>query len=57
MSKKMGRPPKKAKDKRSKFAVLRLTPAEHREIVKEARKAGLSISAYILKFWKQSKES
>ena len=55
MGKKMGRPPKKAKDRRSKRVSLRVTPAEYRQIIMEAQAEGLSVTAYLLRFWKESK--
>jgi predicted HicB family RNase H-like nuclease len=50
---KMGRPPKKAKDRRSKPVTLRMVPAEHRELVSDAKAAGLSISEYLLTCWRK----
>jgi hypothetical protein len=55
MSKKMGRPTLKPKDRRSKRVSLRLTPAEYRQIVEEARADGLTVTAYLLRLWKESK--
>ena len=49
----MGRPPKKAKDRRSKPVALRVTPTEHKELVADARRAGLSISEYLLNCWRK----
>jgi predicted HicB family RNase H-like nuclease len=51
--KKMGRPTKKAKDRRSRPVALRVTPADHRQLVEDARAAGLSISAYLLECWRK----
>ena len=51
MSKKMGRPPKKAKDRLSRYVSLRVTPAQHKKLIADARTAGLSISAYLIKCW------
>jgi len=51
--KKRGRPPKKAKDRRSKPATLRLTPSEHKQLLADARAAGMSISGYLIKCWKE----
>jgi predicted HicB family RNase H-like nuclease len=53
----MGRPPKKAKDRRSKPVALRVTPADHRQLVKDARAAGLSISGYLLECWRKVREN
>ena len=55
MGKKMGRPPKKVKDRRSRPATLRLTPAEHKQLIMDARAAGMSISAYLIKCWQDGK--
>jgi hypothetical protein len=51
--KKMGRPPKKAKDVRSKPVTLRMTPADHKQLLKDARDSGLSVSAYLKACWKK----
>jgi len=51
----MGRPPMKAKDRRSKPVALRATPAQHKELIADARAAGRSISAYLIKCWQNSK--
>jgi hypothetical protein len=53
---KMGRPPKKAKDRRTKPVALRVTPAEHKQLLDESRAAGLSISAYVLGFWRKVRQ-
>ena len=55
MGKKMGRPPKKAKDRRSKPVALRMTPAEHKQLIADARAEGVSISAYLMRCWQESK--
>ena len=52
----MGRPPKKAKDRRSKPVTLRMVPAEHKELVTDARRAGLSISEYLLGCWRKVRQ-
>jgi predicted HicB family RNase H-like nuclease len=49
----MGRPPKKATDRRSKPVALRVTPSDHRQLMKDARAAGLSVSAYLLECWQK----
>lgn len=49
--KKMGRPPKKASEKRSRPVTLRMTPAEHKELIRDAGASGLSISGYLQKCW------
>jgi len=54
--KKMGRPLKKAIDRRSKPVTLRVTPTDHRQLMKDARAAGLSVSAYLLRCWQKVRE-
>ncbi|KPL25632.1 MAG: hypothetical protein AMJ75_00540 [Phycisphaerae bacterium SM1_79] len=54
--KKMGRPRKKAKDKRSRPVALRMTPADHRRLMKDAHAAGLSISAYLQECWQKARK-
>lgn len=50
---KMGRPPLKAKDKRTALTTLRLKPSEHEKLLEDAKAAGLSLSSYLLKCWKK----
>lgn len=52
-SKRMGRPPKSTKEKQSGKALVSLTPGEFAELKADARKAGLSLSAYLAHCWKQ----
>ncbi len=52
----MGRPPKKAKDKLSEIVTLRMTPADHKQLMKNARESGLSVSAYLQDCWQKQKE-
>ena len=54
--KKMGRPRKKAKDIRSKPVTLRITPADHKQLLKDARASGVSVSAYLETCWKKARE-
>ena len=49
----MGRPKKKAADKRSGFVGLRLTPGDHKRLVNEARAAGITITDYLIRCWKE----
>lgn len=51
--KKMGRPPKKAKDRLSEIVTLRMTPADHNRLIGDARATGLSVSAYLQICWKE----
>ena len=50
---KMGRPPKKAKDKLSEIVTLRMTPAEHKQLMNDARDSKLSVSAYLQTCWQK----
>jgi predicted HicB family RNase H-like nuclease len=52
---KMGRPPKKAKDKLSEIVTLRMTPADHKQLLKDARASGLSVSAYLQACWQKAR--
>lgn len=53
MKKKMGRPPKEPQDRHSKPVTLRMIPGEHKELLADAKRAGLSISAYVLACWRK----
>ena len=52
---KMGRPPKEPKDKLSEIVTLRMNPAEHGQLMKDAKTAGLSVSAYLQECWRKMK--
>ncbi len=52
----MGRPRKKTKDMRSKPVTLRMIPADHRQLMIDARASGLSVSAYLEACWKKARE-
>jgi len=52
---KMGRPPKKAKDKLSEVITLRMTPADHKRLKKNASASGLSLSAYLQECWQKER--
>ena len=52
---KMGRPPKKAKDKRAAVVTLRLKPAERKQLEKDAKAKGLSLSSYLLECWQKAR--
>lgn len=52
----MGRPPKKAKDKLSEIVTLRMTPAEHKQLMSDAHESELSVSAYLQKCWKKARK-
>ena len=52
----MGRPPKEPKDKLSEIVTLRMNPAEHERLMKDAEAAGLSVSAYLQMCWHKMKD-
>ena len=52
----MGRPPKKAKDKLSEIVTLRMTPADHKQLMTDARDSGLSVSAYLQDCWQKERQ-
>jgi len=49
----MGRPPKKAGERLSEIVTLRMTPAEHKKLMEDARESGLSVSAYLQACWRK----
>ena len=51
----MGRPPKPPAEKYSEQANVRMTRAERRRLASAARKAGLSLSALLMKPWRKGK--
>lgn len=51
----MGRPPLKAKDRRTSFVTLRLKPSERKDIKQDAETEGLSLSNYLLKCWQKAR--
>lgn len=53
---KMGRPALKVKDRRTKIVTLRLKPSERKELEKDAKAKGLSLSNYLLECWQKSRE-
>jgi uncharacterized protein (DUF1778 family) len=53
--KKMGRPPLKAKDKRTALVTLRLKKTDRNQLEKEAKARGLSLSNYLLECWQKSR--
>jgi uncharacterized protein (DUF1778 family) len=52
---KIGRPPLKAKDKRTALITLRLKPSDRDRLGKEAKAKGLTISTYLLECWQKSR--
>ena len=53
---KMGRPPKSASDKLSEVVTLRMTPADHERLKRDAQASRLSLSAYLQMCWQKQKE-
>lgn len=51
----MGRPPLKAKDKRTALVTLRLKQSEHRQLEQDAKAKGLSLSSYLLECWEKAR--
>ena len=53
--KRMGRPPLKEKDRRTKIVTLRLKKSQRKELEQDAKARGLSISNYLLECWQKSR--
>ena len=51
----MGRPVLKPKDRRSKPVTIRLTPDEHKQLLKDTQDSNLSISDYLKECWQKSR--
>lgn len=49
----MGRPPKNVSERLSEIVTLRMTPADHGKLMKDARESGLSVSAYLQACWRK----
>ena len=49
----MGRPVLKAKNRRSKPVTIRLTPDEHKQLLKDTQDNNLSISDYLKECWQK----
>jgi uncharacterized protein (DUF1778 family) len=54
--KKMGRPPLKANKRRTAIITLRLKPSERKQLEKDAKAKGLTLSTYLLECWKKEKK-
>jgi hypothetical protein len=52
---KMGRPPLRAKDRRTALVTLRLKSSERKELLQDAKAEGLSLSTYLLKCWQKTR--
>jgi hypothetical protein len=53
---KMGRPSLKAKNRRTALVTLRLKPSERKDLEKDAKTKGLSLSTYLLECWQRSRK-
>ena len=53
---KMGRPPKPPGEKQSACIMVRVTPAERKELEAEAKRRGVSLSALLMEAWKATQE-
>jgi len=49
----MGRPPKLPAEKQGARVVVNMTKSEKRRLEMEARKAGMSLSAFLLNCWQR----
>ena len=54
---KMGRPPLKVKDRRTRTITLRLKPSEREELKNDAEAKGLSLSSYLRECWQELKKA
>jgi len=54
--KKPGRPPMNPEDRLSEIVTLRMNWADHEQLMRDARAAGLSVSAYLQECWRQTKQ-
>ncbi len=53
--KKPGRPSKKPKDRLSEIVTLRMNQADHKQLLRDAKAAGLSVSLYLQDCWRKRK--
>lgn len=51
----MGRPPLKAKDRRSKVFTIRFTHEEYRDLISDAKAAGVTITELLRQCWKRAR--
>ena len=51
--KKPGRPSMKPKDRLSEIVTLRMNPREHKQLMRDAKAAGLSVSMYLQECWRE----
>jgi len=48
----MGRPPKKPSEKQGEIISVRMRKAERKQLERDARHAGLSLSAFLMQCWR-----
>ncbi len=48
----MGRPPMKAEERRSKLITLRFTLAEYRQLARDAKAAGRTVAEHLRQCWR-----
>jgi hypothetical protein len=51
----MGRPPMKAEERRSKLITLRFTAAEYRQLARDAQAAGRTIAEHLRRCWRDGR--
>ncbi len=51
-----GRPPKDRGERQSERVMVHLTPAERKRFEREAKEAGLSLAAFIMRPWRKKGE-
>jgi len=49
----MGRPPLKAKDRRNKVFTIRFTQGEYRDLMHDAKAAGVTVTEYLRQCWRE----
>lgn len=49
----MGRPPVKAENRRSKFVTVRFTQGEYRQVAADAKNAGQTVAEYLRFCWQE----
>jgi uncharacterized protein (DUF1778 family) len=50
---KMGRPPLKAKDRKTACVTLRLNRSQRKQLEQDAKAQGMTLSTYLLDCWKK----
>ncbi len=52
----MGRPPLKAKDRRSKVFTIRFTRDEYKDLMADAKAAGVTVTELLRQCWKKARD-